>query len=98
MSFFFPFSFSFLKHFYLFIVGCTRSSLLAQAFSSCGEWGSLHCGTQSSPCVGFSYCAAQALGAQASVAYASVAVVHGLSCSVACEISLDQESNPCSLH
>ena len=29
---------------------------------------------------------------------ASVAVAHGLSCSAACGIFLDQGSNPCSLH
>ena len=30
--------------------------------------------------------------------WASVAVVHRLSCSVACEICQDQGSNPCALH
>ena len=34
----------------------------------------LHCGVQASPCGGFSFCGAWALGAQA-----SVVVVHGLS-------------------
>ena len=56
-----------------------------RAFSSCGMRVS-HCG-------GFSCCGAQALGTQA-----SVAVVHGLSCSAACGIFLNQGSNPCPLH
>ena len=42
---------------------------------------------------GFSCCGAQALGA-----WASVVVAHGLSCSEARGIFLDQGSNPCSLH
>ena len=51
----------------------------------CGAWAS-HCG-------GFSCCRAWALGA-----WASVVVVQGLSCSMACGIFLDQGSNPCPLH
>ena len=63
----------------------------ARAFSGCGERAS--------------GCIAQALSAWASVAadcgswnWGSVAAVHGLSCSVACGIFLDQGLNPCSLH
>ena len=41
----------------------------------------------------FSCCGARALGMQA-----SVVVVRGLSCSVACGIFPDQGSNPCPLH
>ena len=53
-----------------------------------------------SRCTGFSSC-----GMRASVVVArglqsagSVVVVHGLSCSAACGIFLDQDSNPCPLH
>ena len=62
-------------------------SLLVESrgYSSCGAWAS-HCG-------GFSCCGAQALGARA-----SVIVAHGLSCSTACGIFLDQGSNLCPLH
>ena len=74
-----------------------------QAFSSCS--------LQASHCDGFSY-GAQALGTQASVTAACrlrscrsraleswfSSVVHGLSCSVASGILLDQGSNPCPLH
>ena len=65
--------------------------------SSCSAWAS--------PCGDFSCCGAQALGAQASVlvpcrlwSTGLVAVAHRLSCSVACEIFLDQGLNPCLLH
>ena len=73
-------------------------------YSCCSAWVS-HCGD-------FSCCGAQALGMQASVVVArglrscgSQALEHSLSnygtwlsCSVACEILLDQGSNPCPLH
>ena len=39
-------------------------------FFSCGEWGLLSCCAWASHCGGFSYCVAQALGFQASVAAA----------------------------
>ena len=56
-------------------------------FSSCGSWAS----------------AVAARGLQqpwlaASRAQASVVVAHGLSCSAACGMFLDQGSNPCPLH
>ena len=65
----------------------------------------LRCGARASHCGGLSCCAAQALGAQASVPVArglqsagSAAVAHGPSCSAACGILLDQGWNPCPLH
>ena len=67
----------------------------------------LCCGVQDSHCGGFSCCGAQTPGARASVVIAqfpwlqhtgSVVLVHGLSCSAACGIFLDQGSNPCLLH
>ena len=57
-------------------------------------------GAQASHCGGFSCCEARALGAQASVVAApglSTGASHGLSCSVACGIFLDQGSNLCPL-
>ena len=57
---------------------------------SCGKWGPLCCSAQASYCCGFSY---WALGK-----WASVAVVHGLSCPMACEIFLDKSLKPCPLH
>ena len=65
-----------------------------QAFSSCGEWGLLSsCPAPASHCCGFSYCGAQALAT-----WASVLVVHGLSCPMACGIFLDQGLNLCPLY
>ena len=65
----------------------------------------LLCSVQASHCGGFSCCGAQALGAWASVVVAcrlqnagSVVVAHGLSCSAACGIFLDQGLNLCRLH
>ena len=52
----------------------------------------LYCSTQASHCGGFSCCTAWALGSRA-----SVVVVHGLSCFLACGIFLYQGSNPCPL-
>ena len=84
----------------LFFSSCEEQELL----SSRSVWAS-HCGS-------FSYCRAQALGAQASVLAArglstsglwtlelagSVAGEHGLSCSAVCGIFLSQRSNPCPL-
>ena len=51
------------------------------------------CSVRASHYGGFSYCGTQTLGAQA-----SVVVAHGLSCPVACRISLGQGSNPRPLH
>ena len=47
---------------YLFIFGCTGSSLLHGFFSSRGEQGLLSSAVQASPCGGFSCCRARALG------------------------------------
>ena len=65
----------------------------AQAFSSSGEWGLLFVAVRGLLIAVASLVAARALGARA-----SVVVAHGLSCSQACGIFLDQESNPCPLH
>ena len=61
----------------------------------------LCCSARASHCSGFC-CGVWALGMQASLVVArglqsagSVVVVHGLSCSMACGIFLDQGSNPC---
>ena len=52
----------------------------------------LHCGTCTSLCSGFSGCGAQALGVRA-----LEIAVHRLLCSKACGIFLDQRLNPCPL-
>ena len=73
---------------------CMGLHCCLQAFCSCGEQGLLSsCDKRTYHCGAFSCCGAQALGA-----LASVVVVHGLSCSVACGIFLDQGSNLCPLH
>ena len=67
---------------------------MCRFFSSCGERGLLFIAVHGLLIVVASLVAEhQALGAQA-----SVVVAHGLSCSVACVIFLDQGSNPCALH
>ena len=67
--------FFFLRFIYLFLA-LPGLRCCAQAFSSCGEQGSLSsCGMQAFHCDGFSW-GAQALG--------RVAVAHGLSCHMAC--------------
>ena len=53
----------------------------------------LRCGAWASQCGDFSCCRAEALGSQA-----SIAVVHGLSCSSACGIFPDQGLNPSPMH
>ena len=51
----------------VFILGCTRPSLLRRLFSSCRVWWLLSsCGAGASHCRGFPRCRAQALGMQAS--------------------------------
>ena len=93
--------FVFLKFF-----GCIGSSLLCAGFLWLRRAGAtLHCGARASHCGGFSCCGARALGAWAPVVVAlelssagSVVVAHGLSCSAACGIFLDQGSNSCPLH
>ena len=78
----------FLVKIYLFIFGCSGSSLLCAGFLSlqktgacprCTAWAS-HCGVQQLQIVG------------------SGVVAHWLSCSTACRIFLDQEWKPRPLH
>ena len=94
---------------YLFIYlnfGCVGSSLQCPGFVLvAARDATLRCGVRASHCDGFSCCRARALGTLASVVVArglqsagSVAVAHGLSCSTACGIFPDQDSNPCPLH
>ena len=66
---------------------------LAASGLCCCVWAFSRCGVQSSHGGGCSCCGAQALGHMISVLLA-----HRLSCAVACEIFLDQGSNPCPLH
>ena len=78
---------------YLFIFSCTGSSLLRTGFSlvAPSKWGPLcSCGAWVSHCGGFSCCGALALGH-----VGSVVVVHRLSCSTACGLFPDQETNLC---
>ena len=90
----FPTPFNFLLLVYLFLFGCSGSSRLHPSFL---WWQQvvppLHCGAGASHCSGFPGLRAQALGAQA-----SGVVARRLACSMACEISLDQGSNPHPLH
>ena len=79
---------------YSFIFGCAGSSLLCGSFSSCGKPGLLCCDAWASPCCGFSCCIAQALGHVGCSKCGSRALEPRLGCSKACEIFLDQESNP----
>ena len=60
----------------------------------------LRCVVRASHCSSFPCCGAQVLGTWDSVVgtRGSVAVVHGLSCSVACGIFPDQGLNLCLLH
>ena len=96
----------------LFIFGCAGSSLVLELFSSCRQQGLLSsCGAQASHWGGFS-CGARALGSMSFSSClmglvvatprlqstGSVIVAHGLSCSLACGILLDQGSNSCLLH
>ena len=80
--------------FFILLLAALGLCCCARAFSSCSEQGLLSvCHAQTSHCSGFSRWGAQALGA-----WASVVVVQGLSCSVACRIFPDQISNLCLLH
>ena len=71
--------------------GCAGLHCCVWAFSSCGGGGCS--GARAPHRSGFSRCGAQALGTQA-----SVLVEHGLGCSAACGIFLDQGLNLCALH
>ena len=91
----FLFSFSFFNDLFFFFsfwlcwvfVAACRLSL----FAASGVYSSLRC-------VGFSLQWLLLLRSIGSRCVGSVVVVHGFSCSVACEIFLDQGSNPCPLH
>ena len=73
-----------------------------QAFSRCREWGLPFVGSWASPCRGFSYCGAQALGGGFSDGgfsnCSSWALEHRLSSCAACGIFPDQGFSPCPLH
>ena len=86
-SFFFLY-FKTLSLFFKFICSCVGYSWLCRLFSSCGERGLL-----SSCCGGASHCRGFSVAETGSIAAA-----HGLSCSSACGIFLDQGSNLCLLH
>ena len=103
-------SFFFSHLLYLFIFGCTGSSLLHGFFSSRGEQGLLSSAVQASPCGGFSCCRARALGhaglsscgmgapqLQLPGSRAQVMALR-LSRSRPCGIFPDQGLNPCLLH
>ena len=64
----------------------------ARAFSSCGEQG------LSFIVVHGLLIAVASLVVEHGLTWASVVVAHGLHCSAACGIFLDQGSNPCPLH
>ena len=78
---------------YLFIFGCTESSLLCVGFLLWRVGATLCCDVWASHGHGFSCCKAQVLGARA-----TVVVAYGLHYSMACGIFLDQGSNLCPLH
>ena len=73
----------------LFIFGCPGSRCCIWAFSSCGKEGLL-----------FTVVSGLLIAVASLVAgmQTSVIDVHGLSCSVACGIVLNQGSNSCPLH
>ena len=77
---------------FMFIFGCAGSLCYVQAYSSFG--------VPASHCSGFSCGRAQALGHSARGPKNAVSVValHGLSCSVAYGVFLDQGLNSCPLH
>ena len=95
---------SFIKNlfilFYLFLAALGHHCCV-WAFSSCGEWGLLFVAVRRFLIVVASLVAEHRLQAHVlrQLWHAgSVVVAHGLSCSTACGIFLDQGSNPCPLH
>ena len=86
---------------YLFISGCAGSSLPHRLFSSCGEQGcslvSVH-----EPLIEVASLAVEhgsrAHGLRQLQPLGSVVAVHGLSCSTACGIFLDEGLNLCPLN
>ena len=97
---------NFLKFLFYVSLSCAASLLLHWLSSGCCDGGLLFpCRAWASHCSGFSCWRAQALGRQTSLVVAhglwstgSVVAPHGLCCSAACGIFLDQGSNPCNLH
>ena len=90
---------------YLFNFGYAGSSLQRRLFSSCREWGLLSSWSVRLPIAGASLVVEHRLGHMGSAVVAPefwsaglIVVAHGLSCSEACGIFLDQGSNPCLLH
>ena len=81
------------KHYiHLFILAVLGLCCYVRALSSRGKSGLLSSGTLASHCGGFSCCRAWSRGHVSSV------VVHKFSGPTACEIFLNQGSNPCALH
>ena len=79
---------------YLLIFGCIGTSLLCENFSSCSSRGLLFivmCGLHTAV-------ASFVGGQELQGAWALAVVAHGLSCSMAKGICLDQGWNPCLLH
>ena len=83
---------SFTLIFFFFFFGYVDLGCCAQAFSSSVSGAYSFCGAYSH-CGGFSCFWAWALGPTG-----LIVVAHGLSCSPACGIFLDQGSNPCPLY
>ena len=93
--------------YYFFMFGCAGSLLLLELFPVALSRDTPGCSVRASLCEA-SRCRALAPGSRASVAVAQtrellladseVVVVHGLSCSTACGIFLDQGLNLCPLH
>ena len=97
-------AFSFCNFIYLFLAVLSLHRCMG-ASSVVQSKGYSSCDTKASSCSSFSCCGAVVVGPTASVVVApslcctdSVRMVHLLSCSKACEIFLDQGSNPCLLH
>ena len=65
----------------------------ARAFSSCGKWEPLFIAVRGPLTI-----AASLVGSTGSRRAGSVIVAQGPSCSAACGILADQDSNPCPLH
>ena len=88
-------------NYFICLFGCAGSLYLHRLFSSCGKRGLLSsCGAQASHCNGFSCRGAQSLECSGFSSCSSrvwstgsVIVAHGLSCSTARVIVLDQGSN-----
>ena len=86
---------------YLFIYGCTKSSMLRGLFCSCSKQGQLcSCSVRASHCSGFSVTEHGLRGMQPSAVAAGglSSCGNGLSCSVVCGIFPYQAPNPRLLH